>query len=451
VSNKRPATGEALQIEYWPLADVLEWPRNPKDHDLGLLNSSFKRFGFVEPILVDERSGRLAAGHGRLKTLNAMKLSSEEAPEHIQVREDGEWMIPVVRGVAFQDDGEHEAYLVASNQAVIAGGFIDPILKDVLVSLQGTAAGLAGVGFDSNDVQDLIANLETQRGSAMAPPMPIDPWVKVGDLFGLGNHRLLCGNSTQRFDVRLLTQGEKIDALLTDPPYCSGGFQEADRIQGSIGTTKKDFTGQTVSIANDVLSTRGYKELIKSVLDTWNAKLAYIFTDWRMWTNLTDLMESQGYGIRAMVVWDKGTPGMGIGWRSQHELVACGTRVKAPFTHKEAKGNVVRCDRSGNEHHPTEKPVELLKTILDVTGMARIVADPFAGSGSTIIACEQVGRTCYAMELSPYFAQVCVERWQTFTGKQADKLEEGQGQTSTHVHGARRIRPHERPRKAVRR
>lgn len=431
-----------LYIEYVPLSDLLGWPRNPKDHDVGMIQQSFQRFGFTDPVMVDERSLRLGHGHGRTKTLGGMKASGDAAPENIRVREaDGEWLVPVVRGVYFKSDAEHEAYLVGSNQAVIAGGWLDDVLKEVLVSVgANTEQGLEGTGFDDDDLQALISNID-QAGSAEAPAMPKEPWVRVGDIFALGDHRLMCGDSSIPAQFHALTLGDKIDAIVTDPPYCSGGFQEADRIQGSIGTTKKDYSGQTVSIANDVLSTRGYKALIQNVLSVWGGKLAYIFTDWRMWTNLTDTMESQGYGIRSMIVWNKGTPGMGVGWRSQHELIACGSRVKAPFTHQEASGNVITCDRSGNQHHPTEKPIDLIKRILETTGIAQKVGEPFAGSGTTIIACEALGRTCYAMELSPYFAQVCIERWQTFTGKTAEKVTAGEGATTEHVHGARRVRP----------
>lgn len=437
----------ALRIEYWPLSDLIAWPTNPKSHDVGAIHSSIKRFGFTDPIIVDERTGKLAAGHGRSKTLNAIKLGGEPPPKNIVVRDDGEWLAPVVRGVTFADDVEHEAYLVGSNRSGELGGWEEDRLRHVLEAVNKSPDGLFGTGYDVEDMQDIIANLDGARQVEQAPPAPIAPWVKVGDLFALGEHRLLCGNASIPSEFAKLTAGDAVDCILTDPPYCSGGFQEADRIQGSIGTTQKDYTGQTVSIANDILSTRGYKALIQGVLDVWNGKLAYVFTDWRMWTNLTDTMETQGYGIRSMIVWDKGTPGMGVGWRSQHELIACGSRVKAPFRNVEASGNVIKCERSGNEHHPTEKPVALLSRILETTGMARKVGDPFVGSGSTIIACEERGRVCYATELSPYFVQVCIERWEAFTGKKAEKLAEGEGRTAINVHGSRRIRPHEQRKK----
>jgi DNA modification methylase len=128
-----------------------------------------------------------------------------------------------------------------------------------------------------------------------------------------GGHRLLCGDSTVATDVERVLGGVKIDMLLTDPPYCSGGFQEAGKAAGSVGTRG------TEMIANDTLSTRGYMALMKATIPTLAAGVVYVFTDWRMWINIFDVVESSGYGVRNMIVWDKGTPGMGAGWRMQHD------------------------------------------------------------------------------------------------------------------------------------
>jgi DNA modification methylase len=151
----------------------------------------------------------------------------------------------------------------------------------------------------------------------------------------------------------------------------------------------------------------------------------YAFSDWRMWPTLLDLAESSGYATRAMIVWDKGSPGMGHGWRAQHELVLCGVRPGSKFELPDGQGNVIQCARTGNELHTTEKPVELLARILQVTSNAATVYDPFLGSGTTLIAAETLGRTCYGMEIEPRYVDVAVRRWINATGGEAIRESDG--------------------------
>lgn len=241
--------------------------------------------------------------------------------------------------------------------------------------------------------------------------------VSVGDVWKLGKSRLVCGDSTIKTDVQKLFEGEQPFCIITDPPYCSGGFQESGKKSGSIGTR------ETITIANDTLSTRGYMALIKKVLSVaGDVAIAYIFTDWRMFINLFDVAEGCGFGVRNMIVWDKGTPGMGVGWRSQHEIVLMASRSAIKFNPHKACGNVIQCQRTGNMWHPTEKPVELISKIVDITDIAKIIYDPFGGSGTTLIACESLGRQCFIMELDPHYCDVILERWEQFTGQKAEKI-----------------------------
>ena len=238
-----------------------------------------------------------------------------------------------------------------------------------------------------------------------------------GDIWKLGQHRLMCGDSTNEAAVLKLYDGGQPFAIVTDPPYCSGGFQESGKRSGSIGTR------DNIMIANDTLSTRGYIALIKRVLEcAGKCSMAYVFTDWRMFVNLFETMELSGYGVRNMIVWDKGTPGMGIGWRSQHEICVFASRSAQPFNPHLAQGNVIQCPRTGNVNHPTEKPVELIGKILRVTDMATEVYDPFGGSGTTLIAAEQLGRKCYMMELEPHYCDVILARWEKLTGQTAERV-----------------------------
>ncbi len=239
---------------------------------------------------------------------------------------------------------------------------------------------------------------------------------KYGDLWILGRHRVLCGDCTHPEDRALLLDGAKPEILLTDPPYCSGGQKEAQKSTGSIGTERKD--GKAPKIANDILSTRGYQNLIRAALTDIPCLYAYIFTDWRMWVYLFDLVEAAGFGVKSELVWDKGTPGMGVGWRSQHELILFAARAATHFDGHKGYGNVLSVSRSGNELHPTQKPVELLEKLVDNTDFARGVYDPFGGSGTTLAACEAYGQPSYTMELTPAFTDVIVKRYIRITGKQ---------------------------------
>jgi len=263
--------------------------------------------------------------------------------------------------------------------------------------------------------------------SAARDQYAVETDIQRGDLILLGRHRLLCGNSTMSGEIDTLLDGAAIDCLLTDPPYCSGGFQEAGRTAGSIGCE-----GGRHKILYDTLSTRGYQTLLRGVLDCVAPMAAYLFTDWRMWVTLSDLVEMAGYGVRQMIVWNKGAMGMGTGWRSQHELILharLSGAEKALDLHY-SRGNVLSYPRTGNKYHPTEKPIGLIKDILYVTQGAATICDPFAGSGTTILACEEMARTCYAMELSPAFCQIATNRWERQTGERAEIIP-GQNHSET--------------------
>jgi DNA modification methylase len=260
---------------------------------------------------------------------------------------------------------------------------------------------------------------EHQDGEADAEPQVdraaelAEKWgVKAGDLWLIGEHRLLCGDSRKAEDVGRVMGGASCDMFLTDPPYCSGGFQEAGRASGSIGTTRigQDGKAYTPRIHNDALSSRGYCALMKSVLGAWKPSFAYMFTDWRMWVQLFDVMESSGFGVRNMIVWDKGAPAMGRGWRSQHELVMFGAAAKPEFDKHKAVGNVLKSKRTGNPDHPTQKPVDIMEAILGITDFCQNIGDPFLGSGTTMVAAQNLKRKCYGIEISPGYVGVILQR-----------------------------------------
>jgi DNA modification methylase len=196
---------------------------------------------------------------------------------------------------------------------------------------------------------------------------------------------------------------------LTDPPYSSGGFQEAGRASGSIGKMGALTSGD--KIGGDALSTRGYMMLMREVLrHSRSAVEVAVFTDWRMWVNTTDALEYAGFGLRAMVVWSKGNNGIGRPWRNQHELIAFGMRQSAAKDRIAKHGNVIQCARSGNANHPTEKPLELVSKVLDNMLTGCVAIDPFVGSGTTLKAAKGLGVRSIGIEADERYCEIAADR-----------------------------------------
>ncbi len=202
----------------------------------------------------------------------------------------------------------------------------------------------------------------------------------------------------------ILPDMEPADLVLTDPPYSSGGFQESGKSAGSIGST----LGAKIQMDN--LSTRGYGRLMRDVLRWCNQSDEIVmFTDWRMWIESFDAVEGAGWRVRNMLVWDKVTPGMGLPFRQQHELIVYGKRTSARITTGDT-GNVLRFARSGNANHPTEKPVQLIERIMRVCADAKSVIDPFMGSGTTLVAAKNLGRTAVGIEMEERYCEIAAQR-----------------------------------------
>ena len=247
-----------------------------------------------------------------------------------------------------------------------------------------------------------------------------------GTLWALGRHRLLCGDNQDRANVRHVLGGVVPDVVLTDPPYASGAregaWREAHRHRGGSKGSTDDYE----PVFADTLSTRGFYTLMRQTLRSVpEAGFGLIFCDWRMWCYLQDAVESVNYNVRGMIVWDKLTPGLGKGFRAQHELVMMVAKAPPAFgwrRGKPAQGNVISVARSGNKHHPLEKPVALMETLLDVCDHTRHVYDPFAGSGTTILAAERLDRTAFGIEIEPLYCRQAISRFEAATGISARVL-----------------------------
>jgi DNA modification methylase len=394
------------------VAKLVPNPKNPNQHpdsQIQLLGRIIRQTGWRQPITVSKRSGFIVKGHGRLAA--ALLEGVKEVPVDYQ---------------NYTTEAEEYADLVADNRIAELAETDSKLLADILADIDTGEIPVELTGYTEDEVASLVTALSeaihndlTEPDEIPDTPEPDQIITQKGDLWILGRHRVVCGDATSEKDRELLLDGAHPEILLTDPPYCSGGFQESGKSTGSIGTKQSDGKGgyTTPTISSDNLSTRGYQVLMKTVLGAIDVKVAYIFTDWRMWVYLFDLVEGSGLGVRNMIVWNKKSPGMGMGWRAQHELVMFAHRTKPKWDNHKGYGNVLEATRSGNELHPTQKPVEILEKLLDNTQWAEGVLDTFGGSGTTLIAAESAGVPSYVMEMEPGFVDVIVRRYIKTTGK----------------------------------
>ena len=359
------------------------------------LTDSINRFGLVDPLIINthkDRANILVGGHQRLKI--AKELGFKDVPcveVELSLDKEKELNVRLNKNTGQWDWDSLANYFDAGE--LLEWGFSEDELQFTEPEVQGLT--------DDDDVPEVKESI-----------------TKQGDLWILGEHRLLCGDGTIKQNVDKLLDGKNIDLILTDPPYCSGGFQESGKSVGSVGTDAKHKI-----IVNDRLSTRGYTALLKTVFTNINPNFIYAFTDWRMWVYLFDIFESSTFSVKSMIAWDKGTAGMGRGWRAQHELIMWGCKITPPYDRKwGGAGNVLNTKRTGNNLHTTEKPVELIESLILNTPFAKTIADPFIGSGTTLIACEKTNRKCFGMEIDPHYCDVIVKRWEDYTGKQADRI-----------------------------
>ena len=383
-------------------------PKNPNQHpdtQIQILGRIIRQTGWRQPITVSKRSGFIVKGHGRLSA--ALLEGMKQAPVDYQ---------------NYTNEAEEYADLVADNRIAELAETDNKLLADIFADIDTGEIPMELTGYTEGEVQSLVAALSEALHNDLSEPDDIPETPKAetiisqkGDLWIIGRRRVMCGSCTNRADMDLLLNGAPPEILLTDPPYCSGGFQECGRTSGSIGTKRKD--GKAVTIANDTLSTRGYQALMREVLQNFDGLVAYIFTDWRMWNYLFDIVESSGLGVRNMIVWNKKAIGMGSGWRTQHELIMFAHRTKPKWDNHKGYGNVLEATRSGNELHPTQKPVEILEKLLDNTRWAEGVLDTFGGSGTSLIAAESIGQQAFLMEMEPVFVDTIVKRYIKTTGE----------------------------------
>ena len=385
-----------LEIRYVPTEDLVPYARNAKQHppeQIAQIAGSLKEFGFINPIVVD-KDRSIVAGHGRV--LAAQKLGMTEVPTIA-----AEHLSPT----------QVKAFRLADNRIAQNGSWDDDLLKLELEELDNLGVDLEALGFDLDELPS-SQGTEGLTDSDDVPETPKDVWVKRGELFELGAHRLLCGDSTKAEEVARLMNGEKADMVFTDPPY-GIDFQSNFR----------EKTPQFAKLANDDVILDVGPALWAAMADN---SAAYICTRWDVYPKWVALLAA--FSLKNCVVWFKRGGGLGDlknAYSPNHEFIIVAHKGVAPLQAKRHPDVwEIGRDSVSEYEHPTQKPVALPAFAIESHSCPdALVLDLFLGSGSTLIACEKTGRKCYGMEIDPTYCQVILERWAKFTGKQWTKIE----------------------------
>lgn len=356
---------------------LIPYARNSRTHSdaqVAQIAASIKEFGFTNPVLIDEDGG-IIAGHGR--TLAARKLGLSE--------------VPCLR-LSYLSEAQKKAYVIADNKLALNAGWDDEMLKVELSELKDLDFDLSLIGFDADELANLLEpeQVEGLTDEDEVPELPETPVTVEGDVWILGNHRLMCGDSTSIDAVEKLMNGVYPDLIHTDPPYGMNAVSKSSVLKANYGT---DILGDdNPDVAKDAFNL--IFGLYPEAKQIW----------WGANYYCSALPDSECW-----LVWDKNN---GQSDQTDCELAWANFRsVVRQFTQASEKKNRV---------HPTQKPVSLMEWIIKRFNLsAKTIADYFGGSGSTLIAAEKHGIDAYIMEFDPKFCDVIIKRWQEFTGKTA--------------------------------
>lgn len=356
--------------------------RTHSDEQVSQIANSMREFGFTNPVLIDEAGG-IIAGHGRVLAAKQLDLD----------------FVPTITLTGLTDD-QRRAYVIADNQLALNAGWNQATLAAELKMLDGADFDLSLIGFSDDELAALmVEETEGETDEDAVPEVPVDPVTKPGDVWVLGRHRVMCGDSTSIDDVERLTAGNKVDMVFTDPPY---------------NVAFNGRSGKHDVIKNDNLPEDEFNNFIDSVCNVIAAvdpKAYYIWCNWSFYGVLQGKLD-----YKACIVWAKNVFGMGAGYRHQHEFCLFNGKIDEVIKNE---SDLWEIKKDTNYVHPTQKPVALSVRAFGNHVRLLNVLDLFGGSGSTLIGAEQTGRNAFLMELDPKYCDVIVKRWQDFTGKKA--------------------------------
>ncbi len=385
-----------------PLERLIPYARNPRKNEsaVATVAASLREFGWRQPIVVDEEMVILA-GHTRLEAARQLGLAS--APVHI------------ARGLT---PAQARAYRLMDNRASENAEWDEALLGLELGDLQGDGFDLALTGFDDDELNRLLAGLGDDQidrdGEDDVPDTPADPVSRPGDLWILGPHRLICGDSTVATDVERALGGVTPLLMVSDPPY---GVEYEPGWRNHAGAAKTRRTGRVLN--DDRADWR----------EAWSlfpGDVAYVWHGALHATTVAESLEVAGFTIRSQIIWAKERLVLSRGdyhWQHEPMFYAVKRTGKGHWAGDRKQTTLWQIssrDQDADTVHGTQKPVECMRRpILNNSSPGQAVYEPFMGSGTTLIAAETTGRVCLGIELSPAYVDVAVERWQRFTGKSA--------------------------------
>ena len=401
----------ALAIEYMPVDQLIPYALNSRTHSdeqVAQIAASIREFGFTNPLLVDDEGG-IIAGHGRL--MAARKLGMDE--------------VPALR-LSHLTDAQKRAYVIADNKLALNAGWDDELLALELGALRDAGYDLELTGFDEGELAALL-DLSGELGGGDnltdpddAPDVLPDAFTQPGDVWVMGKHRLMCGDSTSLDAVGALCAGQAVDMWLTDPPY---------------NVAYEGKTKDALKIQNDEMGDEQFREFLRDAYLAADSamKPGAVFYIWHADSegyNFRGAAKDAGWKVRQCLIWQKQSMVMGRqDYHWKHEPCLYGWKDGAGhlWASDRKQTTILEFDRpSRNGEPPTMKPVALFEyQLLNNTKGGDIVLDSFGGSGTTLIAAEKSGRIARLMELDPRYCDVIVRRWQAFTGKRAVREADG--------------------------
>ena len=391
----------ATKIEWMSVETLIPYAKNARTHSdeqVAQIAGSIKEFGFNNPVLVD-KDNSIIAGHGRL--MAARKLGMDK--------------VPVVQ-LGHMTEAQRKAYVLADNRIALNSGWDTSMLSLELQELKDDI-DLSLLGFDADELNALLNPIEETEGLTdedAVPDVPDEPKTKLGDIYILGKHRLMCGDSCSVTDMDKLVNDREVDMWLTDPPY---------------NVAYEGKTKDALTIKNDEMTDDGFRQFLRDAYVTADTvmKAGAVFYIWHADSegyNFRGAAHDAGWKVRQCLIWKKSTMVMGRqDYHWKHEPCLYGWKEGAGhlWATDRKQTTILEFDKPNrNKEHPTMKPVALFEyQMLNNTKGGDIILDSFGGSGTTLLAAEKNGRVAYLMELDPKYCDVIVKRWEDFTGKKA--------------------------------